>query len=401
MKKSILLMLAGVMCFSLSTMAQDDWTPTKQITGYINTVAEWTDLGPLKNLNKESGIGLSEVGFLVSYKPLENLEVKSTLVYNHHMVSFQDMLVEAYGIYTFNAGLKVAAGKFLTPLSPANVYFYAPINPSGILPMMISHHFLTPQSIAGIQLSGEFGEGPKLGYNVTYGTYSTRGHIKGGIIGLIGAEDENLFEIGAMHENVMQKYNLGGSARVYTSVNDMFSIGLNYFQGTRASLSYGIVDLADPGAGVQTGQVPSVKHNYGLDIHFNYNGLIEVNAEYWEGSNTTTDMESELSFDFTGYYGEVIINKGWFSPFARYEYLSDYGVMAQFLNAPAGYPTTQTGGMSLTSIGGGLAIRPIYEFMLKLDFRRIDPEVDDLLANENGTQLTPFNHMMASIIISF
>ena len=158
MKKSIFMMWVAAMFFSLNTMAQSDWTPTKQITGYVNAVAEWTDLGTLKDLNKETGIGLSEAGFLASYKPLEKLELKTTLVYNHKMASFQDMLVEAYGIYSFSRGFKVGAGKFLTPLSPANVYFYAPVNPSGILPMMVSHHFLTPQSIAGIQFSGEFGE---------------------------------------------------------------------------------------------------------------------------------------------------------------------------------------------------------------------------------------------------
>ena len=69
-------------------------------------------------------------------------------------------------MYTFNQKLQLGAGRFLTPLSPVNLYFYAPLNPSGVVPMLVSHHFLFPQSISGFQIAGlaDAGSNFKIGY---------------------------------------------------------------------------------------------------------------------------------------------------------------------------------------------------------------------------------------------
>lgn len=403
----------------LSVNAQD-WTPKAQVTGYVNAMAEWTDLSSMEEAGKEVGVGLAEAGFLASYRPIEKLELKTTLVYTHNMATFQDMLVEAYGKYSFNRGFEVSAGKFLTPLSPGNVYFFAPVNPSGIQPMLISHHFLTPQSISGLQLSGNFGEDFKAGYNLTYGYYTTLSHIKQGIIGLIGSEDQNTSIYGVHMENEKQNYDLGGSARVHATYKDFVSVGLNYFQGTRATQEFGYVSLAD--MSLTLTNEASRKHSYGVDFHLDYNGMIKFNGEYWQGTNTTmaaypqpssslttgellSYKEEPVQAELKGYYGEVIFSYGWFSPYVRYEYSEDYKVFGNLtMPQPDGSNVVFDTGMAdvkLTSIGAGMAIRPLYEVMLKLDYRRINSTPNSVM--QDGIGLTPesYNHFVASVIISF
>lgn len=400
-KKSIIIMWVAAMFFSLNIMAQSNWTPTRQITGYVNAMAEWTDLSTMVDIGDDIGVGLAEVGFLASYRPLEKLELKTTLVYTHNMVNFQDMLVEAYGKYTFNKGFSVSAGKFLTPLSPANVYFFAPVNPSGVLPMVLSHHFLTPQSISGLQISGEFGETINFGYNLTYGSYTTVGHIKQGIIGLVGAEDQNTASFGAIMENEKQNYDLGGSARVYAGFNDIVSLGLNYFQGTRATLAYGMINIETPQNSTKYGYSKSRKQSVGLDFHLDFNGMVKFNAEYWQGNNTAIDPENELELNLKGYYAEAIFNKGWFSPYLRYEYLEDWKVLGIVTNDAGDFLGEDVGEIKVSSMGGGLAIRPLYEVMLKLDYRHINSTPSASLENGAGVSMEKYNHFVASVIISF
>ena len=106
----------------------------------------------------------------------------------YEVITIRDLFVEAYGRYTFNEGFKVSLGKYLTPLSPVNQYFFAPLNTAASLPMLVSHHYLLPQSISGLQLSGEFGEDIKMGYNFTYGSYLSVGHSAFGMVGIQGRE---------------------------------------------------------------------------------------------------------------------------------------------------------------------------------------------------------------------
>lgn len=390
------------LCFmSLSIFGQDKWEPQTFVTGYVNTIAEHTDLKAWKDAKTNTGIGLSEVGFLASYKPLEKLELKTTLVYKHKVPDFQSMLVEAYGQYTLNRGLKIGAGKFLTPLSPVNVYFYAPLNPSGINPMIVSHHTLQPQSISGFQLSGAFGSDFEAGYNVTYGNYTTKAHILSGIIGLIGNEDGGSLTAGDI-ENENQDYELGGSARLYAKYG-FASLGLNLFEGSRATLAY--VELLYDENGVPTGEravtrAPSKKRSFGVDAHLNFNDKLKINGEYWTGYNRTTDFTNNFDVNYEGYYGEAVYQAGIFSPFVRYEYVNDY-VALFFPASPSTGAEASEAGVSIQSFGGGLAIRPIYELLVKLDYRRLETTNNATTAAVVGKDGEKINHLMVSVVLSF
>jgi hypothetical protein len=381
--------------FALSVFvsnAQDAWEPQTHFTGYLNAMIEYADIDALKD--HKTGIGLAEAGFLASYKPLEKLEIKGTLVYTHHVQNIQNLLVEAYGTYSFNDMLKVGGGKFLTPLSPVNTYFYAPLNISATLPMLVSHHVLVPQSIAGFQVAGEFGNDYKLKYNFTYGTYENLGHPKNGILGVLGHEEVVPLSV----PDFEPEYLLGGSARLEGSYKGIVTLGLNYFDGTESTLL-----SAHPNTGVLI-EYDASKYSFGVDAHLAIGGL-KINAEYWLGEQTTNDAvdlvdwstgtpyQEVVTAEYSAYYAEVMYTQGMFTPYVRYDFIQD--VITPVLDAP-------TDALSL-----GLAVRPIYETLFKLEYRKVN--IDYTGVGQDGIDgvipandfQTSYNHFLFSTVISF
>lgn len=385
MKTKITLFMALFAIASLCVNAQDEWESQTHITGYLNALVEYADLDVLGD--NTLGIGLSEAGFLASYKPLEKLEIKGTLVYTHHIQDIQSLLVEAYAIYSFNEKIKVGAGKFLTPLSPVNTYFYAPLNISATLPMLVSHHVLVPQSISGFQVAGKFGGDLKIDYNLTYGTYENLGHPKNGILGVLGQEDIIALEV----PNFSPQYLLGGSARLSGSYNEIVSLGLNYFDGTQSMLlSY---DLTTH----EYIEYDASKYSFGVDAHLNI-GDLKINAEYWMGKQTTNDAiagidpetglptNDKIVADYSAYYAEIMYTIGMFTPYARYDFLAD--IVTPILDAPT------------TAISGGVAIRPIYELLFKLEYRNVGMDYSGIAAELQDFQ-NNYNQFLFSTVISF
>ena len=387
--------------------AQDEatWKPQMTITGYVNTIAEYTDLKNWVDIKQNVGIGLSEAAFLASYKPLKKLEFKGTMVYFHKIRDIQSLLVEAYGTYTINPGLKLGAGKYLTPLSPVNQYFYAPMNTSATLPMLVSHHFLLPQSFSGFQVSGEFGTSFKTGYNVTYGNYMDTDHPVGGIFGLQGMED--LAGYITSVPNFTKEYLLGGCARIYGNYNDILNFGLNYFDGRRANQPFQELTAN----GINTGAVKATKYTFGVDMELKLPSGLKVNAEYWMGEQKTTDLANQIKNTYKGYYGEVIYEKGIFSPYLRYDYVEDvkatvYMPFPDMALFNVEFPTK--------AYTAGIAIRPIYEVLLKLEYKYINnpvkySDVNTQVLDQIGLQSSNplnilydhYNYFIASLVFSF
>jgi len=380
--------------------SEEEWEPQTHITGYMTTTAEYTDHEYFVDAKKDIAVGLADVAFLASYKPLEKLELKTTLVYTHKQVEFQSMLVEAYGTYSFSDMFKIGAGKFLTPLSPGNVYFFQPINPSGVLPMLISHHYITPQSISGLQVSGKTNGDLGVEYNITYGNYTTLGHQKQGVSGLIGYEDFGIIPGIAFDPVDKQNYDLGGSARLAVDFKRMVTLGLNMFEGTRATIAIGEFD---PAVGLIYRNVPSQKRFFGVDMHLKLlEDKLKLNGEYWLGSNKSISIvdqggNEELGVEYDGFYAEAIYVLGKLTPYVRYEKLSD---AKGIVYAP--YPTNLVNEANsvVTSIGGGLAYRPLYEVLLKFDYRAIAVDGDEGFEAVGAKDLE-FNHIMISTVFSF
>ncbi len=364
-----------------SLYAQDEWEPRKHITGYINSIMEYSDQD---NLREDFGIGLSEVGLLVSYQPLEDLELKATIVYTHYTFHVSQLLVEGYGMYRFNDGLRLGVGRFLTPLSPINQYFYAPLNPSGVVPMLVSHHFLFPQSISGFQLTGEFEASSsfKWGYSASIGSYAYINHFEGGIIGLQAQEDSHpSFGYYDTEADKINNY-LCGTGRLYGIINDALTFGANYFTGDAQQ-----VTQADDGSFIY---YPSTKYTYGFDVHLN-TGNFKINGEFWGGQQETTSetdkaLGTHIKNEYEAYYGEIIYDMDIVKPFIRWDYIKDITVNG------VGLPT------DAATIG--IAIRPRFETLLKLEYKRIMgtriTDIPNKISEDHD-----YNYAQFSFVVSF
>ena len=426
--KRALLLECVIICMMSGVYAQEeeDWEPQTFVSGYASSIAEFTNQNDHREANRDIGIGLAQVGFLVSHKPTPNIEIKGTFVWDQQIADLQSMMVEAYGIYSFSDQFKVGVGKFLTPLSPVNTYFYAPLNPSVSLPMVVTHYLLTPQSISGLQFAGELGSDWKVNYNVTYGSYTTFGHISTGIIGLIGREDVVQI-IGTDFDNGRNRYELGGSARVAVE-KGVFSLGLNYFEGTRATLP--LSDVTAPG---EIKAFTSRKFALGTDVHLNFNDRLKFNAEYWYAENGTKDIDEnfnpttgsnlDITSELDGWYAELLYTVGKFTPYIRYEEVNDISSRVFAGDPRVADPTggfgvpldpadptnrtpwgTQLGELVLptSAIGVGIAYRPIYELLLKADFRSIENVPNRYtLENSSTIQEERFYHFIMSAVFSF
>ncbi len=379
MKVRNLLLVGLSLLLSKSLVAQDSWEPRTHFTGYINSVAEYSDQ---KKLEKKYAVGLSELGFLASYLPLEKLEFKSTLVYSHYTFDVSQVFVEGYGMYHFDQAFKLAVGRFLTPLSPVNLYFYAPLNPSGVVPMLVSHHFMFPQSISGFQILGEYDANSKLklGYNASVGSYAYINHFEAGVLGIQSQEDSYAtFGHYATEDDKINNY-LCGTGRVYAVFNDQITVGANYFTGDAQQFASHL--------GVDS-YFSSTKYTYGFDLHMNISN-IKVNGEYWAGKQKTTSKSNDIlgyqiESDYEGYYGEVIYDGDVFKPFVRYDFIND--VSWKSISLPTEAATV------------GLAFRPRFETLVKLEYKRImGREIDKVNVVYKDHD---YNYAQLSFVLSF
>lgn len=391
MKKTIIacLLFAGA-TYSAASQEDAKWEPSIHTTGYVNTVLEYSDHADTSVLglpnSKHVGIGLGQIGLLTSYKPLENIEIKGTAVYSPWVRSWHDVLIEGYAAYTFSEKFKVGAGKYLTPLSPSNLYFYAPLNPSGVLPMVVSHHIFFPQSISGLQLSGSVGDDLKIDYNVTYGNFYITDHLESGVLGVQGQEEITPFSGHyEVYEGNRPESYLGGSGRLAIKYSSMLHLGLNVFEGTE----YNLIVL-DPATGGVDDIKAATQRSLGVDVHLDVKD-IKLNAEYWTASGKTTDSDPEFSLDYDGYYAEVIYNHQVFQPWARYEYMND--AVAVFADG-----TEVT--LPFVTYSAGLAYRPMYETTFKIEYRRVNV-ADYQDTGFPSSDFQDYNYLLASIVVSF
>lgn len=382
MKTKLGLLTLILTFWGVYSFAQDEDEARTHFTGYVNAIGEYSDCIHQK---KDYAFGLSELGFLGTYKLNNKIEFKSTLVYTHFTFDIGQLFVEGYGQYKFNESFKLTAGRFLTPLSPVNLYFYAPLNPSGVTPMLVSHHFLFPQSIDGFQFLGEFdlSNSTKFGYNLSLGNYAYINHMESGILG-IQAQEDTYPTWGYYNTKYdLLNYYLCGTGRIYTIFNNIFTLGANYFTADAQQFVRDVVNNKDL-------YYPSTKYTYGFDIHLNVSKF-KLNAEYWAGKQETTDeTDKELGYhienDYEAYYGEAIYDGDMLKPFVRYDFIKD--VTANGVGLPTKAATI------------GLAFRPRFETLLKLEYKRImsrniTDETNQIYENYN------YNYAQFSFVLSF
>ncbi len=313
--------------------AQDNWEPQKRITGYISTEFNYFD--NLNNYSNEYGVALSEAGILTSYRPKEDLTFKAVFVFRPDF-SFNQMLNEANAQYRVSEKVTLKVGRFLTPLSPMNTYYYAPVNSSATLPVLVSNHEFFPLNMDAVSLNGNVGEGLKLSYDIFAGGYRNTTWMKTGAVGFFGDEVAYYKALIQSPYTVDQSYNntynvaIGGNLGV--AINEIAKVGVSVFKPKNEDILL-YVSALDAVSGFET-----EKLTYGVDYELTLNNTKFV-GEIWNSDFFVNGKNIDLKGSFIEL--SQVINK--VTPFVRYEDQTTNDVEFQRYTAGAIYrPSFET-----------------------------------------------------------
>jgi len=366
MKNKLLsLLFAGL--FAIGAQAQDTWEPKTLLTGYIST--EFNYFSNLEFHDRNYATSISEAGFLATYQPLEKLIIKSVFVYRPNF-SFDLMLNELYGEYNVHDLTKVRFGRFLTPLSPMNTYYYAPVNNSASIPLIISHHEYFPLNIDGMNLNGKYGnDGVQIDYDLFAGGYRNSLYVRTGAMKMFGNEDSYLVRTDsteAYENNLNDKLNVGFGGHVGAGYKDIIDIGFGVFKGEETmdfemQLGAATVDttgfmwtIAEPQTIENKWYINKI--SFGGDITIKA-GSFKLLAEAW---NTKVSFEETDDFSFPASKFKTVFVEAsnnfsnvYLTPYVRYEY-------------------HDAAELKYSRVTGGVAFRPIFSTVFKLEYMHYD-----------------------------
>jgi len=316
MKRQFLLQLIFVFAIITGTVSAQEnveWEPQTNITGYLATQFEYFD--GLKYFNREYGIALTEAGILASYKPLEKLEIKTVFVYRPNF-SIDQMINEVNAEYSFGDFLKVKGGRFLTPLSPMNTYYYSPVNNSATLPMIITSHEFFPLNMNGISANGSFGDDFKIGYDAFLGGFYNTLWLQTGAVGLFGSENSYFAAVMNGDSSIIfgsdanEDLQIGGGGHLTASYKDNIAVG------------FGIFNSAETMENTQEGTYWYFdKLSYGANLKLKFNTL-KLIGEYWQTTVSFSFAGGTFESKYKGGFAELSNNFGKITPYVRYEYRS-------------------------------------------------------------------------------
>lgn len=388
MKISIITTLL-VLGFGLkSTFAQDYWEPFTNLTGYIST--EFNYLDNLEDYNINYGTSVAEAGILVTYQPSLNFSIKSVFVYRPGY-DFDLMLNEAFGELKTSEAVKFKVGRFLTPLSPMNTYYYAPVKTSATLPIIITNNENFPLNIDGVSINGSVGDNFKIKYDLFGGGYINSTWKRSGAIGFLGQEVpyyknqiNSQFTIG---ESYNGSYNIGVGGKVSVAYQDYLEVGAGFFSPKKETMPIEIRLPANAlGAGSPAMNITSPtgikRPTWGYNAKLKY-GNTEVNAEYWTG-NIQLDA---ITYDFTGSGTPTILSAA-----DEVELEGRFIQLSQRINRfipYIRYEFQHTSDAKYKRYSAGLNFKPSFTRTVKLEYMRYDHESGNI------------NGVVASLIYSF
>ncbi len=345
MKKiGVLTIIWGI---AISTILGQDnsWETKKQVTGYIAT--EFNYLDNVEGLDKNYGISLTEAGFLVNYQPIQNLTIKGVAVYRPGL-EIDQVLNELNAEYKITDYLNAKVGRFLTPLSPVNTFYYAPVNISATLPMITNLHEAYPMTMDAVSFNGFVGNNLKLGYNAFAGGYHNTINTETGALGFFGTESDYFYtidgtEMYSLDYNALNStLNFGYGLHTQLSYNDIVTLGYNIISMDPQTVDVYVnsLQLTVP---TQLGAKIS-----GVNFELKYNTL-KILGEIWNNNISFGDNDYNNTDKF------IIISNtfGRFTPYVRYESHNMFNV-------------------SIERYTAGVNFKPIFETTFKLEYLMYD-----------------------------
>lgn len=350
MKRIVLLLGVAMLVAMGSTVnAQSDWEPQKRITGYVAT--EFNYFNNLEGYENEYGIALSEAGILASYQPLEQLTFKAVFVYRPDF-SFNQMLNEANIAYKANDNVNFKVGRFLTPLSPMNTYYYAPVNTSATLPIVVSNHEFFPLTMDAVSINGSAGDDFKISYDVFAGGYRNTTYMRTGAVRFFGDEIiyykeliKSPYRIDRSYDN---SYNVAVGGNLGFSFKDIAQLGVSAFKPKDE-----IFPTYIPEHDIVM-DYDSEKFTYGLNFGLKLNNT-KLTGEIWNSDFAINGT----AVDLKGAFVELSQSLGKVTPFVRYE--------DQLSND-----------IDFKRYTAGMLYQPIFEIGCKVEYLHYEHEVQNV-----------------------
>lgn len=346
--------LLGILfSIAVSVTAQETtWEPQTNITGY--GTLQWDYFKGVKTFDREYAIALSEAGILVNYKPTERLTLKTVFVYRPDY-AFNQMLNEANAEYKVTDFLNLKGGRFLTPVSPMNTYYYAPVNVSATLPMIVTSHEFFPLNMNAVSVNGKVGDDLKFDYDVFTGGFYNSAWLKAGALGLFGTETsyfQSLFNPlnTALNSDVNSSLSFGGGAHVGLAVKEYATLGLNLMKATTTAKT--TIPLPTGGTYLYTSNVDFT--TTGASLKLKYSNLA-LTSEYWQNKLTAKSYNLTLK----GLYTELSYAIGKVTPYGRYEFQESLDIDYKRYTV-------------------GINYKPVFETTFKLEYLHYDCKTVDL-----------------------
>lgn len=344
-----------------AAFSQSSWEPQTNITGYFSTEFNYFD--ELEGYDYNYGAALSEAGLLINYKPTANFTLKGVFVYRPDY-KVDKMLNELSGEYKISPYLNVKGGRFLQSLSPMNTFYYAPVNTSATLPIIVSNNEFFPLNINGISLNGNAGNNFRFKYDIFAGSYSNDVFLRTGGVGFFGTEINyfnQLNGIGSVELGDYKNTAIGGSAGL--AYKSYIEVGFGAFNPRNEITT---MSFNAPEGYLYPGSPPQVvvfdvemeKFTYGSNIKLQYNST-KLIGEIWTADMKMDLMGSKNDFDLSGYYVELSHNLNKVTPYLRYE--------------------DQTAGdIDYTRFTGGINYKPTFETTFKLEYLQYNNDAADV-----------------------
>ncbi len=315
--------------------AQDFWEPITNITGYISTEFNYFD--NLDGYEVNYGTAVSEAGLLITYQPTSTLTLKSVFVYRPEF-EFDQMLNEAFGQLALSNELNFKVGRFLLPLSPMNTYYYAPVNTSATLPILITNHEFFPLNIDGVSINGDFGDEIKVRYDLFAGGYRNTTWLPTGAVGFFGGEvpyfKDQINSPYSIDRSYNNTYNTAWGGHIGVQYKSLIDLGASYFNPKKETLPVSVIIPADalfPGFPFTEDIIPTgfQRPTYGFNAKLHYEntkvvgelwrGNVELDPLVYEFQGNSVPLSPGGDIDLEGSFVEVSHRINKFTPYARYE----------------------------------------------------------------------------------
>ncbi len=345
----LMIVLACIMFQGNVINAQDQWEAQKRFTGYIST--EFDYFNKLTGYQDNYNVNLAEAGLLASYKPTQDITFKMVFVYRPEF-SIDEMLNEANVQYDFSEKVGIKVGRFLTPLSPMNTYYYAPVNTSSTLPVLVSNHEFFPLNMDAISINGSLGENLSLSYNLFAGGYHNTTWMTTGAVGFFGDEvayyKELINSTYTVDDSYGETHNLALGGNVRLAYQDYIKIGMSVFKPKKEDIPVYLPALD------VTQHLKAEKITYGFDFNFSLNNT-KLIGEIW---NSDLNVDGK-DVDLKGSFIQLSQSINRFTPFVRYE-------------------DQTTNDIEFQRYTGGVMFKPSFESTLKMEYLHYNHEVQNI-----------------------